>query len=288
MVTSHNYGTESRQLFYVWLFFMKKSLITFLILSLTVFQVQAYSLSSSDAKLVNKVIQIIDSRTQKKWISYKQSLLVALKKITSKSNSRKEEIISQIITWVEKITVVTQVDLDNDALNTFHANPSKMREYWLSLYNNYRSSQWINTFTYDKRLEETGQEWSNVTLSRWKITHERTPWDGYYNYPIIEQWFQDRWVTCKVSWRTTSVENTGYHAYYCPKGWDCTDKANEALKWIFDYYLAEKWLPSPQNAHYKTTISPYLQYMGLGISFKNEWNGWTQIYTAAHFCTEFE
>gem|GEM_PF-6120196 len=45
---------------------MKKSLITFLILSLTVFQVQAYSLSSSDAKLVNKVIQIIDSRTQKK------------------------------------------------------------------------------------------------------------------------------------------------------------------------------------------------------------------------------
>jgi len=269
---------------------MQKLLITLLILSLTIFQVDAYTLSSKDTQLVNKVVSIIDSRTQRKWISYKNNFLAALIKTNNSINtdSRKKQLLSQIIIWVEKIKIITQADRDNAALKKYHANPSKMRAYWLKLYNDYRSSQWINILKYDKRLEKTGQEWSNITMSRWKISHERTPWDGYYNYPVIEKWFQARWVKCKATWRTTSVENTGYHAYYCPKGGDCTDKANEALKWIFDYYLAEKFLPAPQNAHYKTTISPHLQYMGLWISFKNEWNGWTQIYTAAHFCTEFK
>ncbi len=269
---------------------MKKLCITFLVLSLSIFQLHAYTLSDKDTRLVDTVTSIIDRKIQKKWETYKTSILELLQKIKTQSDkdTRKYELMNALIENVSELKIVTQEDLDNETLATYHANPSKMREYWLGLYNDYRRDQWLQEYSYDKRLEKTGQEWANIMLSRWKISHERTPWDGYYNYPVIEQWFQDRWVKCKVSWRTTSTEYTGYHAYYCPNWWDCTDKANEALEWIFDYYLAEKDLPFAQNSHYRTTVSPYLQYMWLGISFKDEWNGWIQIYTAAHFCTEFE
>ncbi len=275
---------------------MKKILITFLVLSLSIFQIHAYTLSTKDTQLVSKVVKIIDKKIQKKWESYQKNIIKLLKKYKRKSkrNTRKYEIIDLLIdeiSDIDIIIIIIEKQEEENKVNTFnkyHVNTSKMRQYWLGLYTDYRNNEWLAPYKYDIRLEKSGNDWTDTMLSRWKISHERNPGDGYYNYPIIEQWFQDRWVKCKVSGRTTSVENTWYHAYYCPNGWDCTDKANKALKDIFDFYVAEKWLTWYAGAHYRTIVSPYLQYMWLGLSFKDEWNGWIQVYTAAHFCTEFE
>lgn len=270
-----------------------KKLLCILLLLVIVFPVHGYTLTNHDNTIISQVSAVIDLRIQKNWESYKQKLLTQLKKIQKKQDtqSRNYALVSELLTQVSNIDVISQAEKDqqkhDDIQKQYYVSTTQLRTHWLTLYNNYRTQNNIPALNYDKRLETTWDEWAQYMLDIGKITHERTPGDGWYNYPIIEQWFQDRWVTCQVSWNTTSVENTGYHAYYCPAGWDCSQKAKQALWEIFQYYIDEKWLPYPANAHYKTTISPYLKHMGLGLAFKDEWNGWIQVYTAAHFCTEF-
>ncbi len=250
--------------------------------------VPVHGLNQTDEILLQKLTERITQAIQKKP-SLKTKLLNQLSFINTKISATHSKY--DLIQWLQKNIADfphLKRDIPEPNYSAYFVDGDILKANWLKYYNDYRASDGLPWFITDSRLENTAREWSNIMHKRWEISHERNIGDGWYNYPIIEQWFQDRWVKCRVSWRTTSVENTGYHSYYCPDGWNCTEKASTALKQIFDFYAAEKWLPYPQNAHYKTIVSPYLQYMGLWLSFKDEWNGWIQIYTTTHFCTEFK
>ena len=222
------------------------------------------------------------------WIQDKLTQRISKILQNSSQNSQQTYFLQALLDVVESIEIpepkAIYYDID---YKQYFVDGEILKQSWLWLYNTHRNNYNLPNYIYDDRLEQTALEWSAISLDRWYISHERTLWDGWYNYPIIEQWFQDRWVTCAPTGRTTSVENTWYHAYYCPDGGDCTQKASDAMKQIFDIYAAEKWLPYPNNAHYKTIVSPHLQYLWLWLSFKDEWNGWIQMYVTTHFCTEF-
>ncbi|MCH2188589.1 CAP domain-containing protein [Candidatus Gracilibacteria bacterium] len=268
---------------------MRKSIIFIGIVTLlSFFYPQIHSQSHTEQQIITKITQKLTDQIQKNP-KLKTKLLNKLSFVEQKigKNHPKYSLIVSLRNNISEFPHLKK-DIPEPNYRSYFIDGETLKQNWLKYYNDYRSENGITELKRDSRLENTAREWANISLERGNISHERNIGDGWYNYPIIEQWFQDRGVKCRVSGRTTSVENTGYHAYYCPDRQDCTKQASKALKDIFDAYVAEKGLSYPANAHYKTTVSPYLNYMGLGISFYDEGNGWIQIYTVAHFCTEFQ
>jgi hypothetical protein len=120
------------------------------------------------------------------------------------------------------------------------------------------------------------------------MDHKRDSFDSWYDYHKIENWFQERWVHCKVKWRTTTSESIWKYGFYCTD-WDCTEELKVSLKEIFDIYMAEETLNYPANAHYKAIVSPNISKMWLGITlYKADLPNYYEYYMATHYCTEFK
>ena len=135
---------------------------------------------------------------------------------------------------------------------------SRIRSSWLSWYNNGRAAKWLGAYSYDSRLDSTAHDWNIVFAgSRGTNYHERSPGDGYYNYPIINKWFQDRGVNPPVISRVNHSENVSYGYYNCTSS-DCTDALISAMYSSYKFFINS-------SVHAKSVYQPNFTKIGFDI-----------------------
>ena len=266
---------------------MKKALSIIIIISIfSINNTFSYDSSFSDQIIINKLVTKFNKKLSNKSISYK----IKIKEILydAKKNSIKDERLSYILN--ETLKNLNLYDYKNDYLNhydQYNIDYNKIQNTWLSWHNHERGNLNLDLYSYDDRLNNTSYQWSQYQSSVNTMTHERTFWDWYYNYPIIEKWFQDRLVKCEVSWWVTSSESIAKYWYYCSDE-NCTDKIVESLREIFILYMAEKWLNYPANAHYKSIIHQNLKKIWLWLYItKTDETNYYEYYVTTHYCTKF-
>ncbi len=267
---------------------MRKLLKISLILIFSINIVNAsYVLTREDKKIVQNITTKIENIITKYWYSYKQKLVNAFEKvkIKQKIGSKWREIIWEILDNTKEISLKW---LSNNHYKEYKLDFNEIRDTWVSWHNNERKRLWINNLTSDDKLENTAYEWSLISKNKWVLDHKRNNWDSYYDYNIIKSWFWERWVDCKVKNRTTESESIWRFSYKCIDD-NCTDEFLVSLRKIFDYYMNEKWLPYPQNAHYKTIVHPDLSKLWFWFTIlDNTWKDWRyEYYAVTHYCTEF-
>lgn len=114
---------------------------------------------------------------------------------------------------------------------------ARVRSTWISWYNTGRATKWLGAYSYDSRLDNTAHDWNTVfAASRGTNFHERNSWDGYYNYAIINKWFQDRWVNPPVVSGVNHSENVSYGYYVCSKA-DCTDDFINSIRSSYIFFI---------------------------------------------------
>lgn len=135
---------------------------------------------------------------------------------------------------------------------------NRVRDTWISWYNGARAERWLGAYGYDDRLNGTAHDWNTVFAgSRGTNYHERTPGDGYYNYPIINQWFQARGVNPPVIAGVNHSENVSYGYYSCSQS-DCTDELISAIRSSYIFFIN-----SP--VHSKSVFQPNFTKIGLDV-----------------------
>ncbi len=158
----------------------------------------------------------------------------------------------------------------------------QVRTDWLSWYNTHRSSLGLGTYTYDSRLDATAYSWNREFANgKWQNHHRRSPWDSYYSYPIITEWFKDRGVVAKVINGVTTTENVGFGVYRCSSG-DCTNALINSIRSTFDFFMSEKsynWL------HYRSIVQPNFSKVWLSVVVVPEEG---RYYLTMHFVTELQ
>lgn len=159
---------------------------------------------------------------------------------------------------------------------------NQVRTTWLSWYNSYRKSLGLGSYTYDSRLDSTAYSW-NIEFAEWKWQnhHRRNPWDNYYDYPIITEWFKERGVIAKVVNGATTTENVGWGTYRCSSS-DCTNTLINSIRSTFDFFMSEK---SYNWVHYKSIVQPNFTKVWLSVMVIP---GENRYYLVMHFVTELQ
>jgi uncharacterized protein YkwD len=158
---------------------------------------------------------------------------------------------------------------------------AKVRDTWFGWYNDYRKSLNLGAYGYDSRLDATAHDWNiRFAEGKWQNHHTRSPWDGYYNFPVIDQWFKDRGIDPKVINRSKHTENVGYGYYSCSVS-DCTDSLITSIRSTFDFFMSEKG--KSYDAHYRSIVNPYFTKMGFDIITVP---GENRYYITVHYITE--
>lgn len=175
------------------------------------------------------------------------------------------------------LSIATSTSVSNPTSQTSVAgvDMNRVRDTWLSWYNSGRASKWLGVYGYDSSLDSTAHDWNLIFAeSRGTNYHERAPGDGYYNYPIINKWFQDRWVNPPViSWVNHS-ENVSYGYYACSKS-DCTDDLINAIRSSYIFFINSA-------VHAKSVYQPNFTKIGLDvIVVPNE----RRYYVTVHYMT---
>ena len=249
-----------------------------------------YELSSKDKRLVSSFVYKVNKIVQSKWISYKHLIIERIWEILGKGNYslRLTNILQEIQNRVSNIELDLEIEDEEDISQVENQNLenidiNKVRKAWLSWYNWARRDLWKENYTYDSRLDATALEWSQISNSRWDITHKRNTWDSYYDYNIITSWFKDRWVVCENIYRVTHSENIGWWTYSC-NDWECTDELIDAIKSTFNFYMWEK--NTSYTAHYDSIINSYFTKIWLWIDIEENSKWYFQYYLTVHYCTE--
>ncbi|QFR39095.1 SH3 domain-containing protein [Candidatus Gracilibacteria bacterium 28_42_T64] len=252
-----------------------------------------YIISSSDKKIAGKVIGKIKKLVNSKGIKYKEVLIYKLEKTLRKlkEGTKKYVIINEIIVGTKKISLEPTYTRH---YKKYKIDMNKVKSTWKDWHNTARRDLGVSLYTYDSRLDNSAYEWSYISDQKGVMEHKRNYFDVYYDYKVIEKWFNDRGVICKVKNRATSSESIGKYGYKCTDN-DCTDELINSLKEIFDIYMAEKGLSYPANAHYKAITHADISKIGLGLAIsdapvdENGWGGknYYNYYVTTHYCTEF-
>lgn len=246
---------------------------------------QIYRLTLKDNILINKVMVKIWKIIDWKGVLYKETLINIFEKVLKKAKNftKTYEVINTLIINTKKINLL---NIAKNEYSTYKIDINRIKKEWLDWHNIERKNIWVKPYSYDTRLDNTAYEWSVISEDKWVMEHKRHFFDDYYDYNIIEAWFQERWVKCKVINRTTSSESIWKFGYYC-KDNDCTDEIIPALKVIYDIYLAEKW--QSYDAHYRAIAHANITKMWIWISIqKSEEKDYYDFYVTTHYCTEFE
>lgn len=268
---------------------MKKILIliSFVILFIFTWFASAYNLSENEKtaakKIAEKIANIVNNQTPR----YKNAWKVKLENLLNKLeiNTKYYALVSEILTAHQQMDFSKYI---TNHYNAFHINQNTIENYWLKLHNNAREERNLSLYSYDKRLNNTAIEWSHTNYEKKIIDHKRNTNDSWYDYNKIENWFQERWVHCKIKWWTTSSESIWKYWFYC-RDWECSEELSISLKEIFDIYMAEETLSYPANAHYKAIISPNISKVWLWISlYQSDLPDYYEYYMTTHYCTEFK
>ncbi len=133
---------------------------------------------------------------------------------------------------------------------------------WLGWYNGARSSAKLAPYIYNDTLNKTALAWSETAKKRGAISHKRDGQKAYYDYKLMKKWFTAQGVTFKGK-GTRFTENIGWSPYSCTKA-DCTQEMKRAIKYSFDFYMAEKG--KKYRPHYNSVMSSHFSQIGLGIT----------------------
>ncbi len=158
---------------------------------------------------------------------------------------------------------------------------SRVRAAWIGWYNGIRQWEWLGLYSYDERLNNTAYDWT-IELAKWKWQnhHTRSPWDGYYNFSVIDQWFMAHGVNPPIINRSKHTENVGYGSYSCHSS-DCTDTLIESIRSTFNFFMSEKW--KSYDAHYQSIVQPSFTKIGLSIIVVPEES---RYYLTVHYITK--
>lgn len=156
----------------------------------------------------------------------------------------------------------------------------RVAEARLGRNNELRSEMWLVEYSFDNRLENTANEWSEYMNNLWTWTHKRSKNDGFYTYSSLENWFGDRWLEfANVKW-VTFTENVWVWYVSC-KQEECTDEVIKAIKTTRNMYM---WEAKYRWAHYKSLVQPRFRYIWfwLVINSKNKY------YLTVHYATSIK
>lgn len=140
---------------------------------------------------------------------------------------------------------------------------TKVRSTWLDWYNTARQSAKLYAFTYNTQLDKTALAWSETAKKRGYMNHKRDGQTSYYDYKLVKKWFAAQGVTFGKATGTVVTENIGWSPYSCTKK-DCTSEMIKAIRYTFDFYMAEK--RKKYRPHYNSVMSSDYKQIGLGIS----------------------
>lgn len=243
-----------------------------------------YKLSIKDNVIINNMNQKIVKEIDKYWIEYRNNIISnfekTLKKI--KKNTKADIILNELIKKIQKTNLS---NISKKHYKDSNIDIDTIKKEWLSRHNNARSLLWLKAYSYDSQLSSTAYEWSYEMAKKWLIEHKRNKEDSTYEYLVIEKWFQDRWVNCKIMNRTTTSESIWKYWYYC-KDWDCTQEILPSLKEIFDIYMNEKW--KSYDLHYRAIVHKNITKMWLWLYIKpTQEKDYYELYVTTHYCTEF-
>lgn len=258
----------------------------------------AYKLKAKDNLIINKFVSKVDKVVQKKWLGYRDSLIIRIEWILNKKkySNRLTSILKELIYKIwkieffiekEKIIIkekkVNITNIQKYSYNLKNININKVKNTWLWWYNNVRKSNWLKPYSYDSRLESSAIEWSILAKNRWNISHKRDLKDDYYDYNKITSWFKDIGVVCKNIYRATNTENIWYGSFKC-NDWECSEELIKGIRSTFDFYMWEKG--KDYDIHYKSIIHKYFTKIWLWIELEDKWNWYYKYYLTVHFCTE--
>lgn len=270
------------------------------------FASENYKLTIKDKILITNISTKINLLTVKKWDIIVSKYVAAIDKTLKKT--KKDSRINLILTSIKtkiitysqekykkenKIEEVKKEDIKTESwyesktnFTDFKIDMTRVRESWLWYFNSIRKDIGRNLYSFDTRLNDTAQEWSDTSLAKWIMSHKRDSWDSYYNYNKITSRFKDRLVVCKNVNRITNSENIGRWYYKCSDSNDCTDKLIAWTKEVFDFYMAEKG--KSNQVHYESVIMKQFSKIWLWISIKKSGNNSYEFYITTHYCTELE
>lgn len=156
----------------------------------------------------------------------------------------------------------------------------RVRTTWLKWYNDARAKAGLSAYTYNNQLNRSAIVWSEASEDKGYMDHKRNPGDGYYDYWKITAWFKDLGLEFRNVYGVTHTENIGWGPYKCSKS-DCTDDLLSAIKYTFDFYMAEKG--TNYTAHYESVMNKYFKEIGLGIAIDEKAG---KYYLTVHYGTE--
>ena len=158
-------------------------------------------------------------------------------------------------------------------------------ENWLSRNNEVREELWVNDYWYEYTLEKSALSWSQYSLEKWEITHQRFDDSSYYDYDEITSRFAEQWVVCEnIEW-ITNTENIRWWGYTC-SDWECTDELDASVLRAFENYMAEEWTDS--DAHYRSIIQEYFNYIWVWIQIDQINDTYFEYYLTINYCTNLE
>ena len=266
---------------------MRKILILSISIIVSFANSSAAELTESEKKSAYKIAKSIEKIVNNKTPRYKNAWHVKLANVLKKidKNWKKYALLGEVL------KLHLQMDFSpyiHKHYTKYKINKNIIDRYWLNLHNNVRKQRWLPNYSYNQRLNNTAIEWSYNNYDKSSMDHKRNTYDDWYDYYKIEDWFQERWVNCKVKWRTTTSESIWKFWFHCTD-WECSEELKTSLKEIFNIYMSEETLTYPSNAHYKAIVSPDISKIWLGITlYKADLPDYYEYYMTTHYCTEFQ
>ncbi len=155
-------------------------------------------------------------------------------------------------------------------------NMDKVREIWLSWYNEERRALGLQDYTYNDQLNRTAIIWSKTSRDRGYMDHKRDTSSGYYDFYGILDWFKALGLEFE---NNMFSENIAWEMYYCDvDAEDCTQDMIDSIRKGFNFFIGEKG--TSYTAHYDSIVSPNYNIIGLGIAIDDDAN---KYYLTVHY-----
>lgn len=259
---------------------------------------QEYQIDSKDQLLINKITSKFQEIIKKWNNNTKKDLEYQILEYQNdyKQNQKIYNIFQEVIKilYPEKkenkdvIEAINSIDNYIEKLKSNNIDYNKVKNIWLSLHNETRNNLWLNSYSYNEKLNYSSFKWSETQNQRWDMSHKRELNDSYYDYSKIKNWLTNNNVNCILSWWVTFSESIWKFWYYCYDD-DCSDELIDWLKQIYKIYENEKWLNYPENAHYLAIVNPYYTKIWLGISIKKtSEKNYYDFYVTTHYCSNLK
>jgi len=190
----------------------------------------------------------------------------------------KEKITDKESPTLEDLTNTTCQDSGEQLPSNIDMN--KVRNTWLNWTNTERSNLNLHKYTRNDQLERTATAWAETAEKRGYIDHKREGQSAYYDYNLINEWFQNQGLEFENIHRVTFTENINWGPYKCDQA-DCTDYLIEEIRYGFDFYMSEK--EQEYRPHYNSVMNGYFNEIGLGIAIDEQAE---KFYMAVHYGTK--